>query len=98
MVCFTLDLNRVNVQCFLKLVVFREPNITVKCFQAIYWDDKTVFMEHEFVGPGGFVHAVAVCRQRVIDTSAVAIAELLVQLHCAGSCRDAPSKMPQEVS
>ncbi|KAJ2941020.1 hypothetical protein O0L34_g13149 [Tuta absoluta] len=65
--------------------------------RAIYWDEKTVFMEHEFVGPGGFVHAVAVCRQRVIDTSAAAIAELLMQLHCAGSCRPPPSKMPQEL-
>jgi hypothetical protein len=66
-------------------------------FQAIYWDDKTVFMEHEFIGPEGFVHAVAVCRQRVIDTSAAAIAELLLQLHCAGTCRPAPCKMPPEV-
>ncbi|KOB79433.1 Uncharacterized protein OBRU01_00306 [Operophtera brumata] len=48
-------------------------------------------------GPGGFVHAVAVCRQRVIDTSAAAIAELLLQLHCAGSCRPVPAKMPPEV-
>lgn len=54
-------------------------------------------MEHEFIGPGGFVHAVAVCRQRVIDTSAAAIAELLVQLHCAGACKTPPSKMPVEV-
>lgn len=65
--------------------------------QAIYWDDKTVFMEHEFVGPGGFVHAVAVCRQRVIDTSAAAIAELLLQLHCTGTCKPPPGKMPPEV-
>lgn len=65
--------------------------------RAIYWDDKTVFMEHEFVGPGGFVHAVAVCRQRVIDTSAAAIAELLLQLHCAGACHSPPGKMPPEL-
>ncbi|CAH2987175.1 unnamed protein product [Chilo suppressalis] len=65
--------------------------------RAIYWDDKTVFMEHEFIGPGGFVHAVAVCRQRVIDTSAAAIAELLLQLHCAGACSPPPVKMPPEL-
>ncbi|KAI8425754.1 hypothetical protein MSG28_011537 [Choristoneura fumiferana] len=48
--------------------------------KVIYWDNRTVFMEHEFVGPGGFVHAVAVCRQRVIDTAAAPIAELLLEL------------------
>lgn len=73
---------------------FTKFKITSK---AIYWDDKTFFMEHEFVGPGGFVHAVAVCRQRVIDTSAAAIAELLLQLHCGGTCREPPGKMPQEL-
>ncbi|CAH2060644.1 unnamed protein product, partial [Iphiclides podalirius] len=65
--------------------------------KAVYWDERTLFMEHEFVGPGGFVHAVAVCRQRVIDTSAAAIAELLLQLHCAGACRSPPDKMPPEL-
>ncbi|KPI99592.1 UPF0670 protein CG4666 [Papilio xuthus] len=65
--------------------------------KAVYWDEKTLFMEHEFVGPGGFVHAVAVCRQRVIDTSAAAIAELLLQLHCAGTCQPTPAKMPPEL-
>ncbi|CAB3242674.1 unnamed protein product [Arctia plantaginis] len=73
---------------------FTKFTITSK---ALYWDDKTFFMEHEFVGPGGFVHAVAVCRQRVIDTSAAAIAELLLQLHCAGACRQPPCKMPPEL-
>ncbi|XP_013190935.1 protein THEM6 [Amyelois transitella] len=65
--------------------------------RAIYWDEKTVFMEHEFVGPGGFVHAVAVCRQRVIDTSAAAIAELLLQLHCGNTCHTPIGKMPPEL-
>ncbi|CAH0599083.1 unnamed protein product [Chrysodeixis includens] len=73
---------------------FTKFTITSK---AIFWDDKTVFMEHEFIGPGGFVHAVAVCRQRVIDTSAAAIAELLLQLHCGGACKHPPEKMPPEL-
>ncbi|XP_048000546.1 protein THEM6 [Leguminivora glycinivorella] len=65
--------------------------------RVIYWDNKTVFMEHEFVGPGRFVHAVAVCRQRVIDTAVAPIAELLVQLHCAGTCKPQLGKMPPEL-
>ncbi|CAH2240454.1 protein THEM6-like [Pararge aegeria] len=73
---------------------FTKFTITSK---AIYWDEKTFFMEHEFIGPGGFVHAVALCRQRIIDTSVAAIAELLLQLHCAGTCRPVPEKMPSEL-
>ncbi|CAK1546667.1 unnamed protein product [Leptosia nina] len=65
--------------------------------RAVYWDDRTLFMEHEFIGPGGFVHAVALCRQRVIDTSVAAIAELLLQLHCGGNCKPYPLKMPAEL-
>ncbi|CAF4923925.1 protein THEM6-like [Pieris napi] len=70
--------------------------VTIKS-RAVFWDEKTLFMEHEFIGPGGFVHAVAVCRQRVIDTSAAAIAELLLQLHCGGTCKSYPQKMPPEL-
>ncbi|XP_067638920.1 protein THEM6 [Eurosta solidaginis] len=45
------------------------------CFQIhsriIYWDDQSVYMEHRFVQPSDqFVHAIAVCRQRIIDCSA----------------------------
>ncbi|XP_026760246.1 protein THEM6-like isoform X2 [Galleria mellonella] len=65
--------------------------------KVIYWDEKTLFMEHEFIGPGGFVHAVAVCRQRIIDTSASAIVELLLQLHCSGTCHPPIEKMPPEL-
>ncbi|CAG9569903.1 unnamed protein product [Danaus chrysippus] len=73
---------------------FTKFTITSK---AIYWDEKTFFMEHEFIGPSGFVHAVALCRQRIIDTSVAAIAELLLQLHCSGSCKSPPEKMPSEL-
>ncbi|XP_026486339.1 protein THEM6-like [Vanessa tameamea] len=73
---------------------FTKFTITSK---AIFWDEKTFFMEHEFIGPGGFVHAVALCRQRIIDTSVAAIAELLLQLHCSGSCKSPPEKMPSEL-
>lgn len=88
----------VQAACTIRYRRFLKP---FTCFsitsKAVYWDDKTIFMEHEFIGPGDFVHAVAVCRQRVIDTSASAIADLLVQLHCAGTCNTLPTKMPQEL-
>ncbi|VVC88937.1 protein THEM6-like [Leptidea sinapis] len=73
---------------------FSKFKITSK---AVFWDDKTLFMEHEFIGPGGFIHAVAVCRQRVIDISASTIVELLLQLHCGGTCKPHPQKMPPEL-
>jgi hypothetical protein len=42
--------------------------------QIIYWDEKTIFMEHRFVTPSdGFVRAIAICRQRLLDCSAEAV-------------------------
>lgn len=37
----------------------------------IYWDDQFIYMEHRFVSPvDGFIHCVAICRQRLIGVSA----------------------------
>ncbi|KAJ6647875.1 Protein THEM6 [Pseudolycoriella hygida] len=37
----------------------------------IYWDDQFIYMEHRFVSPvDGFVHCVAICRQRLIGVLA----------------------------
>ncbi|XP_066599750.1 protein THEM6-like [Prorops nasuta] len=39
--------------------------------KIIYWDDKSVFMEHRFITPSdGFVRAIAICRQRLLNCSA----------------------------
>lgn len=39
--------------------------------RIIYWDDQSVYMEHRFVRPSDqFVHAIAICRQRIVDCSA----------------------------
>ncbi|XP_046394087.1 protein THEM6 [Ischnura elegans] len=39
--------------------------------KVVYWDDKSVFMEHRFITPkDGFIRAIAVCRQRVINANA----------------------------
>lgn len=57
---------------------FRTYRITSR---IVYWDEQSIYMEHQFVSPrDGFVHCVALCRQRVIDCSAAnVIAELLQQ-------------------
>lgn len=40
-------------------------------FQIIYWDEKSFFMEHRFITPSdGFIRAIAICRQRLLDCSA----------------------------
>ncbi|XP_048512274.1 protein THEM6 [Athalia rosae] len=47
--------------------------------KIIYWDEKTIFMEHRFVTPAdGFVRAIAICRQRVLDCSAEAVMGVLL--------------------
>ncbi|XP_059486428.1 protein THEM6-like [Neocloeon triangulifer] len=39
--------------------------------KIICWDDKSVFMEHQFVTPrDNFINAIVVCRQRIIDANA----------------------------
>ncbi|XP_014205336.1 protein THEM6 [Copidosoma floridanum] len=59
---------------FLKpLTIFK---ITSK---IIYWDERSIFMEHRFVTPSdGFVRAIAMCRQRVLDCSAEAVMGVLI--------------------
>ncbi|XP_015593239.1 protein THEM6 [Cephus cinctus] len=47
--------------------------------KIIYWDDKSIFMEHRFITPSdGFVRAIAICRQRVLDCSAEAVISVLM--------------------
>lgn len=48
--------------------------------QIIYWDEKSVFMEHRFITPSdGFVRAIAMCRQRLLDCSAEAVIGSLME-------------------
>ena len=48
-------------------------------FQIVYWDEKTIFMEHRFITPSdGFVRAIAICRQRLLDCSAEAVVGALI--------------------
>lgn len=38
--------------------------------QIVYWDNQSIFMEHRFIGiSDGFIHCIALCRQRVIECS-----------------------------
>ncbi|XP_035722312.1 protein THEM6-like [Vespa mandarinia] len=47
--------------------------------KIIYWDEKTIFMEHRFVTPSdGFIRAIAICRQRLLDCSAETVMGTLV--------------------
>lgn len=39
--------------------------------RIVYWDNQSIFMEHRFIGRSdGFIHCIALCRQRVIECSA----------------------------
>lgn len=38
--------------------------------RIVYWDNQSIFMEHRFISPSdGFIHCIALCRQRVIECS-----------------------------
>ncbi|XP_057334821.1 protein THEM6 [Microplitis mediator] len=48
--------------------------------KIIYWDDKSIFMEHKFITPhDDFVRAIAVCRQRLLDCSAETVMSTLLE-------------------
>lgn len=61
---------------------FRTYRITSR---IVYWDEQSIFMEHRFVSPrDGFVHCVALCRQRLIDCTATDVIGALLQRPPAG--------------
>lgn len=47
--------------------------------KIIYWDSQSIYMESRFVGKDGFIHAIAFCKQRVMDCSAEDIMETLLK-------------------
>lgn len=60
---------------FIKL--FTRFEITTK---IIHWDEQSIFMEHQFVGKSdAFVHAIVICRQRLIDCSAEEVMDILLK-------------------
>lgn len=48
-------------------------DITTK---IIFWDAQGIYMESRFLGKDGFIHAIAICKQRLIDVSAEDIMEI----------------------
>ncbi|CAD6239944.1 GSCOCG00002431001-RA-CDS [Cotesia congregata] len=62
-------------------VFYREINFCILkiLWNIIYWDDKSIFMEHKFVtSHDDFVRAIAICRQRLLDCSAEAVMSTLL--------------------
>ncbi|XP_063986675.1 protein THEM6 [Diachasmimorpha longicaudata] len=48
--------------------------------KIIYWDDKSIFMEHKFITPrDDFVRAIAICRQRLLDCNAETVMAALLE-------------------
>ncbi|XP_063232006.1 protein THEM6 [Bacillus rossius redtenbacheri] len=49
--------------------------------KIIYWDEKSIFMEHRFITPkDDFVRAIVLCQQRVINCSASDVMKELVDV------------------
>lgn len=50
--------------------------------KIIYWDDQFIYMEHRFVSPvDGFIHCIAICRQRLIGVLADEVINCLLLTH-----------------
>jgi Thioesterase-like superfamily len=47
--------------------------------KIIYWDAQGIYIESRFLGKDGFIHAIAICKQRLIDVSAEDIMEILLK-------------------
>lgn len=47
--------------------------------KVIYWDSQGIYLESRFVGGDGFIHAIAICKQRVTNCSADEVMEELLK-------------------
>ncbi|XP_032673379.1 protein THEM6 isoform X2 [Odontomachus brunneus] len=71
--------------------------------KIIYWDERSFFMEHRFITPNdGFVRAIAICRQKLLDCSADTVIGALINRRVKQNENvEAPPvrpEMPPEVS
>ncbi|XP_077278347.1 protein THEM6 [Temnothorax americanus] len=76
--------------------------------KIIYWDERSFFMEHRFITPSdGFIRAIAICRQRLLNCSADTVIGALLNRRVkqngnveAGVTQVSPVRpeMPPEVS
>lgn len=47
--------------------------------KIVYWNEQSIFMEHRFISPAdGFVHCIAICRQRVLNCTADEVIDTLL--------------------
>ncbi|CAG9802181.1 unnamed protein product [Chironomus riparius] len=46
--------------------------------KIVYWDDQSIFIEHRFIGKDEFIHAIAICKQRLINCSAEDIMDVML--------------------
>ncbi|XP_050096409.1 protein THEM6 [Anopheles aquasalis] len=57
--------------------------------RIVYWDNQSIFMEHRFIGgTDGFIHCIALCRQRVMQCS---VEDVMATLLKSGLCLQQPS-------
>lgn len=51
----------------------------IHCFQIIYWDDQSIYMEHRFITPrDNFVNAIILARTRLINCNAEEVMKDLI--------------------
>ncbi|XP_049297840.1 protein THEM6 [Anopheles funestus] len=61
--------------------------------RIVYWDNQSIFMEHRFLGgTDGFIHCIALCRQRVMQCSVEDVMATLLKSGIA--VQSTPKKLP----
>ncbi|XP_052897331.1 protein THEM6 [Anopheles moucheti] len=65
--------------------------------RIVYWDNQSIFMEHRFLGgTDGFIHCIALCRQRVMQCSVEDVMATLLKSGLVVQCT--PKKLPATTS
>lgn len=60
----------------------------------VYWDDQFIYMEHRFVSPvDGFIHCIAICRQRLIGVVADEVINCLLLTQESNIIKNGLSKL-----
>lgn len=86
----------------------RDANSLKKCFlfqqlpllpQIVYWDNQSIFMEHRFLGgTDGFIHCIALCRQRVMQCSVEDVMATLLKSGISLPSSSGAKKLPSNTT
>ncbi|XP_308531.4 protein THEM6 [Anopheles gambiae] len=67
--------------------------------RIVYWDNQSIFMEHRFLGgTDGFIHCIALCRQRVMQCSVEDVMATLLKSGISLPSSSGAKKLPSNTT